>query len=54
MNSIGWDVAHLAWHEQICWLTRAQSLTPENFRKLMERVRALSLTAGRPLHPPLD
>jgi hypothetical protein len=29
MNSIGWDVAHMAWHEQVCWLTRAQSLTPE-------------------------
>jgi 3-deoxy-7-phosphoheptulonate synthase len=32
----------------------AQSLTPQNFSKLMERVRALSLAAGRPLHPPLD
>ncbi len=32
----------------------AQSLTPANFGKLMERVRAVSLTAGRPLHPPLD
>jgi 3-deoxy-7-phosphoheptulonate synthase len=32
----------------------AQSLTPENFGKLMEHVRAASLTAGRPLHPPLD
>jgi 3-deoxy-7-phosphoheptulonate synthase len=32
----------------------AQSLTPRNFSKLMERVRTLSLAAGRPLHPPLD
>ncbi len=31
----------------------AQTLTPENFGKLMERVRAIALTAGKPLHPPL-
>ncbi len=31
----------------------AQTLTPENFVKLMERVRAIGLTAGKPLHPPL-
>ena len=24
MNSIGWTVGHLAWHEQRYWLTRAQ------------------------------
>ena len=24
MNSIGWIVAHMAWHEQRYWLTRAQ------------------------------
>lgn len=24
MNSVGWMVAHLAWQEQIYWLTRAQ------------------------------
>ena len=29
-----------------------QSLTPENFRKLMERVRAVALAAGHPLQPP--
>jgi hypothetical protein len=34
MNSISWMVAHLAWHEQISWLTRAQGLTP--FPKLVE------------------
>jgi hypothetical protein len=27
MNSISWMVAHLAWHEQISWLTRAQGIT---------------------------
>jgi 3-deoxy-7-phosphoheptulonate synthase len=32
----------------------AQSLTPDNFSRLMERVAAISLAAGRPLHPPLD
>jgi 3-deoxy-7-phosphoheptulonate synthase len=29
----------------------AQSLTPHNFHKLMERLRAIALAAGRPLHP---
>jgi len=31
MNSIGWIVGHLAWHEQFYWLTRAQGkiLVPE-------------------------
>jgi 3-deoxy-7-phosphoheptulonate synthase len=32
----------------------AQSLTPQNFSKLMEHVRTVSHAAGRPLHPPLD
>ena len=27
MNSIGWIVAHLAWHEQAYWLRRAQGTT---------------------------
>jgi hypothetical protein len=27
MNSIGWIVAHMAWHEQRYWLIRAQGLT---------------------------
>ncbi len=31
----------------------SQTLTPENFGKLMERVRAIGLAAGKPLHPPL-
>ena len=29
MNSIGWIVAHLAWHEQRYWLTRLAGTTPE-------------------------
>ena len=31
INSIGWIVGHLAWHEQYYWLTRAQdkTLVPE-------------------------
>ncbi|MEO7664584.1 MAG: DinB family protein [Candidatus Limnocylindrales bacterium] len=28
MNSIGWVVAHLAWHEQRYWLTRLAAATP--------------------------
>ena len=32
----------------------AQSLTPDNFSKLMKRVAAISLATGKPLHPPLD
>jgi hypothetical protein len=28
MNSIGWIVGHLAWHEQRYFLTRAQAVTP--------------------------
>ena len=27
INSIGWIVGHLAWHEQYYWLTRAQGKT---------------------------
>lgn len=29
LNSIGWIVAHMAWHEQRYWLTRLAGLTPE-------------------------
>ena len=29
MNSIGWIVAHMAWHEQRYWLTRLVGVTPE-------------------------
>lgn len=28
MNSIGWIVGHMAWHEQRYWLTRAEGSTP--------------------------
>jgi uncharacterized damage-inducible protein DinB len=28
MNSMGWIVSHLAWHEQLSWLTRMQGITP--------------------------
>jgi uncharacterized damage-inducible protein DinB len=28
VNSLGWMVGHLAWHEQVVWLTVAQGLTP--------------------------
>lgn len=28
MNSISWIIAHLAWQEQLYWLTRAQGLMP--------------------------
>jgi len=28
MNSIGWIVFHLAWHEQLSWLTRLAGTTP--------------------------
>jgi 3-deoxy-7-phosphoheptulonate synthase len=31
----------------------AQTLTPENFSRLMERVRAIALASGKPVHPPL-
>ena len=28
MNSITWMIGHMAWHEQLSWLTRAQGITP--------------------------
>jgi hypothetical protein len=28
MNSIGWIVSHLAWHEQLSFLTRLEGVTP--------------------------
>jgi hypothetical protein len=28
MNTIGWTVGHLAWQEQLYFLTRAQGRTP--------------------------
>ena len=32
----------------------AQSLTPKNFMKLMDRVRILGNALGRPLAPPIE
>ena len=48
MNTIAWMVGHLAWHEQLSWLTRAQGITP--------RPELNELTAnGKPRsNPPLD
>ncbi|HLA17325.1 MAG TPA: DinB family protein [Candidatus Limnocylindrales bacterium] len=48
MNSIGWIVGHMAWHEQLYWLTRMQGVTP---------VPALDdlVATGKPATtPPLD
>jgi hypothetical protein len=28
INCIAWMVGHMAWHEQLYWLTRSQGLTP--------------------------
>ncbi len=48
MNSISWIVAHLAWHEQRCWLTRAQGQT------LVAELNELA-GYGKPAStPPLD
>ena len=47
MNSIGWLVGHLAWHEQLYWLQRAQGIT------LVPEVEACA--AGQPAStPPID
>jgi hypothetical protein len=47
MNSIGWIVAHMAWHEQRYWLTRAQGLTPE------AELNEIAPNGGPPTTPPL-
>jgi hypothetical protein len=47
MNSIGWIVAHMAWHEQRYWLTRAQDLTPE------PDLNEIARTGGPATTPPL-
>lgn len=48
MNTIAWIVGHMAWHEQLSWLTRCQGVTP--------RPDLNDLAAnGRPRsNPPLD
>lgn len=47
MNSLGWIVAHLGWHEQLYWLTRAQGLTPE------PHLNDLAASGGPASTPPL-
>ena len=47
MNSIGWIVGHMAWHEQLYWLTRMQGLTP------LPRLNDLVATGGPATTPPL-
>ena len=44
MNSLGWIVGHLAWHEQLYWLQRAQGQT------LVESVLACGV--GQPASTP--
>jgi uncharacterized damage-inducible protein DinB len=46
MNSIGWIVGHMAWHEQLYWLKRQQGLTP------VPQLDELAAT-GRPATTPL-
>ena len=43
MNSIGWIVGHLAWHEQSYWLKKAQGIVL--FQKLQE-ITAFGKPAG--------
>jgi hypothetical protein len=48
MNCISWNVGHLAWHEQRCWLTHMQGIT------LVPELNDL-VGYGRPATtPPLD
>jgi hypothetical protein len=47
MNSIGWIVAHMAWHEQRYWLTRAQGLTP------VPKLNEIARNGGPATTPPL-
>ena len=47
MNSIGWIVGHMAWHEQLYWLTRMQGLTP------LPGLNELVATGGPATTPPL-
>jgi hypothetical protein len=47
MNSISWIIGHLAWQEQLYWLTRAQGITPAPVVN--------TLAYGQPAStPPLD
>jgi hypothetical protein len=47
MNSIGWIVAHMAWHEQRYWLTRAQDRTPR------PELNEIAANGGPATTPPL-
>ncbi len=47
MNSIGWIVAHMAWHEQRYWLTRGRGLT------LQPKLNDIAANGGPPTTPSL-
>ena len=47
MNSIGWIVAHMAWHEQRYWLTRGQGATPR------PELNEIAANGGPPTTPSL-
>jgi len=47
MNSIGWIVAHMAWHEQRYWLTRLADTTP------VPALNEIAANGGPPTTPPL-
>ena len=48
MNTIAWIVGHMAWHEQLSWLTRSQGVTPRpDLNDLVGNGRPRS-------NPPLD
>ena len=47
MNSIGWIVAHMAWHEQRYWLTRLADTTP------VPELNDIAANGGPPTTPSL-
>lgn len=47
MNSIGWIVGHMAWHEQLYWLTRMGGRTP------VPQLNELVASGGPATTPPL-
>jgi len=47
MNSIGWIVAHMAWHEQRYWLTRGLGQTPR------PELNEIAANGGPPTTPSL-
>jgi hypothetical protein len=47
MNSIGWIVAHMAWHEQRYWLTRGVGETPR------PELNEIAANGGPATTPPL-